>query len=73
MSQKRQIRVYIDDEDTLGQIRGPMSETQVATLLLSAALAAVRENHGKVTLPLRFHIDGLTEPARAAPPKRKAV
>jgi hypothetical protein len=75
---RKQVRVYIDDDDAplLAEVQklfGKVTETDVVTALVSASLRAVKENNYRITLPLRLHLFGaesahrLNEPAPARP------
>lgn len=79
MSAKRQIRIYIevDDEETFDVLKNgsPLSDTQLASVLMSAALKAIKQNGGKASLPLRFQIeaDQPNDAVKQPHPKRKAA
>lgn len=66
------MRVYDDDAAMLETLAGPnLTTSDVAGAVLSAALNAIRENGGRVGLPLRFRVSQ-DEEIRAPLPKRKA-
>ena len=55
-----QIRIRIADGDTglLDDLAGPvMSRTDVASVLLHAAVKAIRKNKGKVHFPPQFKVE----------------
>ena len=55
-----QIRIRIEDTDLpiLDDLAGTvLSRTDVASVLLHAAVAAVRKNRGKIHLPLVFRVE----------------
>lgn len=72
----KQVRLYLADEkarqveqlaSNLGQ-----AESWIMTTLCSAALEAVLENGGRMSLPLQLQVAGAEiHEGRAAPPKRK--
>lgn len=62
-----QIRIRIADSDIgiLDELAGPvMSRTDVASVLLHAALEAVRANKGRVHFPPQFKVEGSEDASR---------
>jgi len=68
------LRLSDDEARYIGQLAGDtMTDSAMATLLMRAAINAVREAGGSFRYPLRFEVEEERSESRAAPPKRKAA
>jgi hypothetical protein len=68
------LRLSDDEAHYIGQLAGnTMTDSAMATLLMRAAINAVREAGGSFRYPLRFEVGEERHESRAAPPKRKAA
>jgi hypothetical protein len=51
------LRITKDDAETLDELAvGTFSRNQIGSMILSAALAAVRESHGRLSFPPYFTV-----------------
>jgi hypothetical protein len=59
---RKQVRVYLDTEEDemltaiVGATEGKLSESDVMTMILSAALKSIRDNDYRFPIPLRFKV-----------------
>lgn len=66
------LRVAKADSDLLNELGGStLTRNDVASVLVEAAVEAIRKNGGRFTMPLRLNIEA--EEIRASLPKRKAA
>lgn len=68
------LRVAKADSELLNQLGGAtLTRNDVASVLVEAAVEAIRQNGGRLSMPLRFHTGDEPAQIRAALPKRKAA